>query len=79
LIILGAIAIPVILQMIKELLRQTYYGGVIIDTRMQPPIVTSDVKVPANMVFVIDSNGRTTEYTSDQISGEFLRAVLKGK
>jgi hypothetical protein len=42
LIIVGAIAVTELLQMIKELLRQIYYGGVVIDTRSQPPSVTND-------------------------------------
>ena len=32
-IIFGAIAVTELLQMIKELVRQVYYGGVVIDTR----------------------------------------------
>ena len=59
-IIVGAIAVVELLQMIKELLRQVYYGGVLIDARSQPPSVTNDPKIPANMVFVIDADGKTT-------------------
>jgi hypothetical protein len=36
-LITGAIAIPIIIQMIREALRQVYYGGVLIDMRTQPP------------------------------------------
>jgi hypothetical protein len=78
-IIAGAMAIPVVLQMIKELLRQTYYGGVIIDTRPQPPTVTSDPKIPANMVFVIKTDGKTSQFTSNQLSPDLIRALLRGK
>jgi hypothetical protein len=31
--------------MIREALRQTYYGGGIIDMRAEPPSVTSDLKI----------------------------------
>jgi hypothetical protein len=78
-IIVGAIAVPVVLQMIREALRQTYYGGVILDIRSRPPSVTSDPKIPGNMVFVIDTDGKTTRYTSEQLSPEFLGSLLKAK
>jgi hypothetical protein len=79
LIIVGALAVPVILQMVKELLRQTYYGGVLVETRSQPPSITSDVKIPANMVFVIAADGKTTEYTSSQITPDVLGSLLRTK
>jgi hypothetical protein len=79
LIIVGTIAVTELLQIIKELLRQTYYGGVVIDTRTQPPSVTSDPKIPANMVFVIDVDGKTRRFTNDQFSLDILRLVMKGK
>jgi hypothetical protein len=78
-IIAGAVAVPIVLQMIREALRQTYYGGVIIDVRSQPPTVTSDPKIPGNVVFVIEAGGKTTRYTSDQLSPDLLLALLKAK
>jgi hypothetical protein len=78
-VIVGAIAVPVVLQMIREALRQIYYGGVMIDVRSQPPTVTSDLRIPANMVFVIDRDGKTIRYTSDQLSPDILASMLKGK
>jgi hypothetical protein len=78
-IIAGAMAVPTVLQMIREALRQTYYGGVVIDIRSQPPSVTSDPKIPGNMVFVIETGGKTTRYTSDQLSPELLGSLLKAK
>jgi hypothetical protein len=78
-IIAGAMAVPMVLQMIREALRQSYYGGVILDMRSQPPNVTSDPKIPGNMVFVIDAGGKTTRYTSDQLSPELLGSLLKAK
>lgn len=78
-IIVGALTIPVVLQMIREALRQTYYGGVMIDMRTHPPSVTSDLKIPGNMVFVIEPDGKTTRYSSDQLSPELIGAVLKAK
>jgi hypothetical protein len=78
-IIAGAMAVPIVLQMIREALRQTYYGGVLLDMRTQPPNVTSDPKIPGNMVFVIEAGGKTTRYTSDQLSPELLTSLLKTK
>jgi hypothetical protein len=78
-IILGAIAVTQLLQMIKELVRQTYYGGVVVDTRLQPPSVTNDPKIPANMIFVVEANGKTNQYTSDQFSLDVLIRGLKPK
>jgi hypothetical protein len=56
LIIVGAIAVVELFTMIRELVRQVYYGGVLIDTRSQPPTITNDPTIPADMVFVIGSN-----------------------
>jgi hypothetical protein len=79
LIIVGAIAVAELAQMIKEMLRQTYYGGVMIDARKEPPSITSDPKIPGYMVFVVDPHGTTTKYTSDQISPELLGQLLKAR
>ena len=78
-IIAGAIAVTELLKMILELYRQTYYGGVVIDTRQQPPMITSDPKIPGDMVFVIAADGRTTQYTGDQFSIDALKMALKVK
>jgi hypothetical protein len=78
-IIVGAMAVPVVLQMIREALRQTFYGGVVIDTRTLPPSVKSDPQIPGNMVFVIETGGKTTQYTSDQLSPAVLASLLKAK
>jgi hypothetical protein len=78
-IIVGAMAVPVVLQMVREALRQIYYGGVLIDMRTQPSTVTSDPRVPGNMVFVIDSNGKASQFTSDQLTPAMLGELLKAK
>jgi hypothetical protein len=75
-IIVGAIAVTELLQMIRELVRQVYYGGVVIDTRTQPPSVTSDPKIPANMIFVIDADGKTNRFTNDQFSLDVLKLAF---
>ena len=78
-IIAGAIAVTELLRMIKELYRQTYYGGVVIDTRRQPPLISSDPKIPGEMVFVIDAAGKVTQYTGDEFSLDSLKMALKVK
>jgi hypothetical protein len=76
-IIVGAMAVPVVLQMVREALRQIYYGGVLIDMRTQPPTVTSDPRVPGNMIFLTDSAGKTSQFTSDQLNPALLAQLLK--
>jgi hypothetical protein len=78
-VIVGALAVTELLQMIKELIRQVYYGGVLIDAQTHPPTVTSDPKIPGNIVLVVEAGGKTTRYTSDQLSPELLGALLKAK
>jgi hypothetical protein len=78
-IIAGAMAVPMVLQIIREALRQTYYGGVILDMRSRPPSVRSDPQIPGNMVFVIEADGKTTRYTSDQLSPDLLGTLLRGR
>jgi hypothetical protein len=68
-----------LLELIKELLRQVYYGGVVIDARSQPPSVTSDPKSPGDTVLVIDPDGKTTRYTNNQFSLDVLKLALKVK
>jgi hypothetical protein len=78
-VIVGALTIPILSQMVKELLRQTYYGGVIIDTRSLPPSITSDPKIPGNMVVIIDHDGKASQLANDQLSPDILRRILVKK
>jgi hypothetical protein len=78
-ILVGAVAVPTIIQMIRESLRQVYYGGVLIDARTQPPTIKSDPQVPGNMIFVIDPEGKLSRFTSDQLSPETLLSWLRTK
>jgi hypothetical protein len=78
-IIVGTLTIPIVLQMIQELLRETYYGGVVIDARSSPPNITSDPRIPANMVFVTNADGKTNQFTSNQLSADLLRKILNMK
>jgi hypothetical protein len=60
----GALSIPVIWDAILEMVRETEYGGVIIDTRRRPPEVTNNKKIPAGFVFVIHEDGSTEKMES---------------
>jgi hypothetical protein len=73
--IVGPVDLTTLFQMIRELLRQTYYGGVLIDTRSQPPSVTSDPKLPPNLISVIDDSGRPYQLVT--FSMDTLRMVFK--
>jgi hypothetical protein len=79
LIIVGAIAVVRLLEMIKELYRKTYYGGVVIDTRSQPPSITNDVKIPADMVFVINKDGTTSQFMGAKFDLVALKTALSLK
>jgi hypothetical protein len=78
-IIVGAIATTELLEMIREMLRQFYYGGVTIDTRTQPPTVTSDPKIPASVIVVINADGTARQLTNDQLSPNVLKSVLRSR
>jgi hypothetical protein len=78
LIIVGALALTQIVQLINELVRQFYYGGVIIDGRKSPPEISNDPKIPANMIFVFGHDGTFKKYQSGQLTIGLLRSVLIG-
>jgi hypothetical protein len=62
LIIIGILSIPVLWNSIQEMLRERYWGGVLIDSRSTPPTIVNSDKVPAKFVFIIDANGKITKY-----------------
>jgi hypothetical protein len=41
--------------------------------------VTSSPKIPADMVFVIEADGKTNRFTNDQFSLDMLKLALKMK
>jgi len=50
-----------------------------IDMRSQPPSVMSDPRIPGNMAFVTETDGKTTRYTSDQLSPGTAQDCIEGK
>jgi len=77
LIIAGAFALTQILQLVNELVRQYYYGGVVIDGRKSPPEISNDPRIPANMVFVFAPDGSLRQYKSGELPADSLPSVLK--
>src|SRR5262245_5506620 len=78
-IIVGAIAVPVVVQVIRDSLFQTHYGGVLVDMRSQPASITSDPKIPSNVVFVIDASGQMSQFNNEQLSAAALGPLLRTK
>jgi hypothetical protein len=76
-IVVGLIGISVLYQSILEMIRQTYYGGIHIDTRAREAVITSRRDIPANMVFVTDQSG-TRQYRSQEFSERLLQGLLGG-
>jgi hypothetical protein len=79
LMIVGAIALSQIIQLVNELVRQFYYGGVVIDGRKSPPEISNDPKIPANMVFVFEHDGSVKQFKSGELPVDLLSSVLKVK
>ena len=65
--------------MINEMVREFYYGGVVIDGRKTPPEITNDPKIPPNMIFVFEGNGAVKQFKSGELSVGLLELVLKVK
>ena len=59
--------------MVIELVRQYYYGGVIIDTRVQPILITNDIRIPAGTVIVINKDGSQVAFKENNVSAEFVK------
>lgn len=77
LIIVGALALTQIIQLVHELGRQYYYGGVVIDGRKSPPEISNDPKIPANMVFVFSADGSVRQFSGGAVPVDLLESVLK--
>jgi hypothetical protein len=76
LIIVGALALTQIIQLIQEMVRQHYYGGVVIDGRQSPPLIRNDLKIPADMVFVFLRDGSMQQFKSGGLPDGLLKTVL---
>lgn len=72
----GVIAIPVLWNAILEMVRQTEYGGVIIDLRTRPPMITNSLAIPANLVTTIHPDGTKESYESQSFFRDTLQTLL---
>jgi hypothetical protein len=79
LIIVGAIALVQIVEMVNEMVREFYYGGVVIDGRKTPAEITNDPKIPPNMIFVFQGDGTVQHFKSGELPTGLLESVLKAK
>jgi hypothetical protein len=77
LIVVGVLSIPVIWDTVHEMLRREYYGGVVIDARHTPALITHDKILPADTVLFISADGKSERYESRNISEELLGKLLK--
>jgi hypothetical protein len=75
-IVAGVLAAPIIYDAILEMVRETVYGGVIMDLRDKPPIITNSRAIPAGMVQVINPDGSTETHQSQSFVLETLKAWL---
>ena len=72
LIALGIVAIPVLWQAILEMRRQTYYGGIVIDARQTPPLISHGLNIPPELILFIHPNGTTERFTPNEFSRNTL-------
>ena len=79
LIIVGMLALTQITQLLHELTRQYYYGGVVIDGRKSPPEISNDPRIPANMVFVFSADGTVKQFSGGEVPVDLLSSVLRAR
>jgi hypothetical protein len=78
LIVAGVLTLPALYDAIHEMVRETVYGGVIIDLRTSPPTVTNDKRVPGGLVQRINPDGQVETVPSHSFLIETLQAWIGG-
>ena len=76
-VIVGILSIPVIWDTIREMLRRDRYGGVLIDARQAPALISHDRVLPADTVLFISPDGHPERYTSRNVPEELLLKIAK--
>jgi hypothetical protein len=76
-IVVGVLSISVIWDTVREMLRREYYGGVVIDARETPALITHDKTLPAEMVLFIGPDGKSERYEARNVSEDLLGKFLK--
>jgi hypothetical protein len=74
-LVIGVLSIPVIWDTVQEMLRREYYGGVIIDARQTPAMITHDKSLPARFVLFINANGKSEKYEAKDFSENMLESI----
>jgi hypothetical protein len=76
-VVVGVLSVPVIWDTIREMLRRDQYGGVLIDARRTPALITYDKTLPADLVLFIDPDGHSQRYESRNIPADLLLKISK--
>ena len=76
LIIAGAIGVVELVKLIKELVREYYYGGVVYDATQVPPLITNDPRIPGDTIIVIARDGTRVSYSPTQFSVDVLTKLV---
>jgi hypothetical protein len=75
LIAIGILSIPIIWDAILEMIRETEYGGVLIDMRVQPTAISNSKAVPAEFILIIHPDGSIERVESQGFSRSALESV----
>ena len=75
-VVAGVLAAPILYDAVLEMIRETVYGGVIMDLRDKPPTITNSRAIPAGVVEVIKTDGSTETRQSQSFLLETLKAWL---
>lgn len=74
-LVIGVLSIPVIWDTVQEMLRREYYGGVIIDARQTPALITHDKSLSARFVLFISADGKSEKYEAKDFSENVLEKL----
>jgi hypothetical protein len=76
-LVVGVLSIPVIWDTVREMLHREYHGGVIIDARKSPALITHDKTLPAKVVLFIGPDGSNQRYEAWNIPEDLLTKLAK--
>jgi hypothetical protein len=75
--VVGILSIPVIWDTVREMLRREYYGGIVIDARQTPALITHDKTLPAELVLFIGADGKSQRYEARNVPEDLLTKLAK--
>jgi hypothetical protein len=76
-IVVGVLSIPVIWDTVREMLRREYYGGVVIDARQTPALITHNKTLPATFILFIGPDGKSQRYEARNVPEDLLAKIAK--